>query len=516
MAAPQNIQPNPGAPDNGVASFDAAGNEVLAASLTVGGVMRLAAQATAPVQTPGALTLWSPDGTTLSALSGGGTPGGFRVDGTTDWFNAEAFGATGNGTTDDTAAILAALAAAKANGGGIVYLPAGTYATSASLVIGADGVYILGAGMGATIVQPATGAQFDAISTAIPGSAGTAGFVRNFIGVASLTIDGSKMTGTTAGAGNGIHFYGVRYSRIYDVNITAVPNFGILLDGDTTNFSYGNHVRACRIINGGAGFMATFCEETFLTFNEILQANLATAAAQPAFAPQSSVGYLARLVSGYTEVVGNVFGSSGTYTSPAIQSENSGPVRIEANRFDQCRYQAIKTNSPNGIIIGNQIGNPSSVGSVEGIRLGSGSNTVVGNKFDLTNGAAHFTYCIAEAAAESNNIIGPNGTVAGTAGVISLNAASTGNKVFGNTGYNPVGSVTPPAVPATTVTATNNFGTDATVYVTGSTVTAVTVAGTATGVVGLASGAVPVRVPSGSTIALTYASGTPTWTWFLD
>lgn len=432
------------------------------------------------------------------------------VNGTTDWFNVKNNGAKGDGVTDDTAAIAKSLTQAAAKGG-VVYLPAGTYVTSASLVIGADGVYIAGDGMAATTIQPAAGANFDVISTAVPASAGTAGFIRNFIGVRDLTIDGSKMTGTTAGAGNGIHFYGVRYSRVYDVNITAVPNFGLLFDGDITNFSYGIHVRGCRIINGAAGFMATFCEETFLESNEILQANLTTAAQQPAFAPQSNVGYLCRLVSGYTKVEGNVFGSSGTYTSPAIQVENAGPSRIFGNRFDQCRFQAIKTNANNTLIECNQIGNPSSSGSVEGIRLGSGSNTIIGNKFDITNGAAHYTYCIAEAAAESNNIIEANNLTAGTTGVINLNTASTGNRVHGNVGYNPVGAFgAQPAVPATTVAVTNNFGVDATVYVAGGTVTAITVSGTATG---QTAGAV--RVPSGASITLTY-SVAPTWTWFGD
>lgn len=510
MAQPQNIQPNPGAANAGVAAFDAAGNETLAASLTVGGVVRLAAQAAAPVQVPGQLTLYTLDGSTLSSLGAGGTPGGIAANGTLDWFNVKAYGAKGDGTTDDTAAILAALAAAGA-AGGVVYLPIGTYATSASLVIPADGVYITGDGMAATVVKPLTGAQFDVISTAIPAVQGTAGFIRNFIGVSNLTIDGSRMTGTVSGTGNGIHFYGVRYSRILDVNITGVPNFGILLDGDLTNFSYSIHVRGCRIINGAAGFMATFCEESFLTFNDILQANLTTAAFQPAFGPQSNTGYLCRLVSGYTGIIGNVFGSSGTYTSPAIQVENAGPTRIEGNRFDQCRYQAIKTNAPNSIIVGNQIGNPSSVGSVEGVRLGSGSNTISGNKFDTTNGAAHYTYCIAEAVAESNNIIAGNNLIAGTTGTISLNAASTGNRVYGNVGYNPVGAFSAqPAVPATTVAYTNNFGVDATVFIIGGTVTVVAIGGTATG---QTSGSF--RVPSGQTITLTY-SVAPTWEWFGD
>jgi hypothetical protein len=45
-------------------------------------------------------------------------------------YNVLAFGATGDGHTDDTAAIQAALNAASARGGGVVYLPPGTYAIS--------------------------------------------------------------------------------------------------------------------------------------------------------------------------------------------------------------------------------------------------------------------------------------------------------------------------------------------------------------------------------------------------
>lgn len=77
----------------------------------------------------------------------------------------------------------------------------------------------------------------------------------------------------------------------------------------------------------------------------------------------------------------------------------------------------------------------------------------------------------------------------------------------------------PPAVPATTVAATLVYR-DAMVKITtgaGVTVSAVTVDGTATGqTVAAASTLYPVRVPSGKTIALTYAGGTPTWDWWLD
>lgn len=68
MAQPSNIQP-PGAAIAGVVSSkDAAGNESWAGTLTVGKSLVLAATAAAPVQTPGALTLWTPDGVTLKQV----------------------------------------------------------------------------------------------------------------------------------------------------------------------------------------------------------------------------------------------------------------------------------------------------------------------------------------------------------------------------------------------------------------------------------------------------------------
>lgn len=48
------------------------------------------------------------------------------------------YGAVGNGTTDDTAAIQAAIAAANTAGGGTVYFPPGTYVVSASLTLYAN------------------------------------------------------------------------------------------------------------------------------------------------------------------------------------------------------------------------------------------------------------------------------------------------------------------------------------------------------------------------------------------
>lgn len=84
----------------------------------------------------------------------------------------------------------------------------------------------------------------------------------------------------------------------------------------------------------------------------------------------------------------------------------------------------------------------------------------------------------------------------------------SGTAVLGaNTKYERSGSLGPPSVPASTVPYTNLYACDASVYVTGGTVTAIAVGGVTTG---LTSG--HVRVPAGSTITLTYTVA-PTWVW---
>jgi hypothetical protein len=66
-------------------------------------------------------------------------------------YNVKAYGALGNGSTDDTAAIQAAIDAAEAAGAAL-FIPAGTYITSAALDITGP-ITILGAGRDLTIIS---------------------------------------------------------------------------------------------------------------------------------------------------------------------------------------------------------------------------------------------------------------------------------------------------------------------------------------------------------------------------
>jgi hypothetical protein len=76
-------------------------------------------------------------------------PGGAVVP--SDWFNVKVYGAVGNGTTDDTAAIQTAINAMP-SAGGIVYLPTGTYRITSALTIKSD-IFLRGAGANATILK---------------------------------------------------------------------------------------------------------------------------------------------------------------------------------------------------------------------------------------------------------------------------------------------------------------------------------------------------------------------------
>ena len=68
-------------------------------------------------------------------------------------FNVTDHGAVGDGVTDDTAAVQSAITAADAAGGGIAFLPRGTYLVSSSLVMTNDNTTLQGAGRSATVIK---------------------------------------------------------------------------------------------------------------------------------------------------------------------------------------------------------------------------------------------------------------------------------------------------------------------------------------------------------------------------
>lgn len=112
------------------------------------------------------------------------------------------FGAAGDGVTDDTAAFVAALAAADAEGGGVVHAPAGTYVLRDRLALG-DGVVLQGDGPGLTILAiPVSLTDLDGNPGLEGGGTSSYAFGGAFI-EARGDVDGPVQTQITAAASRG-------------------------------------------------------------------------------------------------------------------------------------------------------------------------------------------------------------------------------------------------------------------------------------------------------------------------
>lgn len=156
-----------------------------------------------------------------------------------DTVNVKDFGAVGDGVTDDTAAIQAAIDSiigVQPTGGGSVYIPKGIYRTSRPIELYSD-VRISGAGMTNTYVKPLDSAVFgvnEAVFQTVnfPNTQGTDvwdyyspyadGLVMG-LGVRDLTVDGNRDNVSNAG---GLFVYGGKWS-LSDLGIINTSDHGI-------------------------------------------------------------------------------------------------------------------------------------------------------------------------------------------------------------------------------------------------------------------------------------------------
>jgi hypothetical protein len=112
-----------------------------------------------------------------------------------EWLSVLDFGAIGNGVTDDTAAIQNAINACAAQGGGVVYFPALTYAVTQLTINAQSNVQFLGAGSGSILkwVWNAAGAA---------GSMVTVNGASLHTRFSMMHFDGSGLTNPNAGRDN--------------------------------------------------------------------------------------------------------------------------------------------------------------------------------------------------------------------------------------------------------------------------------------------------------------------------
>ncbi|MFD6324183.1 glycosyl hydrolase family 28-related protein [Streptomyces sp. NPDC058442] len=155
-----------------------------------------------------------------------------------DWLNIRDFGAQGDGATDNTAAVQAAVDAASAAGGGTLYIPAGRYILTGSLTW-ASGVSAIGAGARVSILQ-----SMDQNLDCITGT-----------DISDVTLQGLQLSGPGRGFGSG-----VRFPRFSSPSTTGITLRDLLIQSFGGDGVYGHQlagsvlhrvrVRTC----GGIGF----------------------------------------------------------------------------------------------------------------------------------------------------------------------------------------------------------------------------------------------------------------------
>lgn len=142
------------------------------------------------------------------------------------------YGAVGDGATDDASRIQAAIDAAETAGGGIIYLPPGTYMAGTRLVIGDgafgphSGIWLVGAGRNTSVIKMASGANLTELIHIGVTDASTD--ETQFCGLLDLTIDGNKANQSTTTAT--VKLWNARYYAISRCSIENSAGHGIYED----------------------------------------------------------------------------------------------------------------------------------------------------------------------------------------------------------------------------------------------------------------------------------------------
>jgi hypothetical protein len=153
--------------------------------------------------------------------------------------NAQAYGAKGNGTADDTAAIQSAVSAVT--GGGMIFLPAGTYKVTSTITVPWNNI-LVGSGPGTVVSFTGSGDVFR-MQNANPTKGVYSTQQNQSGGFRDLLIDGNG----TAGALAGIHIgdgLGYELSNIFIRNFTGTNGVGLHVDNNIwwTEKMRGRHI----------------------------------------------------------------------------------------------------------------------------------------------------------------------------------------------------------------------------------------------------------------------------------
>lgn len=182
----------------------------------------------------------------VSSVDADGKPTGWRKK-YRDMLNVRDFGAKGDGTTDDTAAIQAALDAASTRGISAVLFPTGTYKVSATT---ADNNFFA-----ALTVHSGQRLLFDAATLQLTANGYDFYAVLNIHNVNNVTVEGGltiigdreSHTATTGESGHGIRIVNSHNVHVSDVDIRYTWGDGVCVGGNGTMDEISKNVTIERV-----------------------------------------------------------------------------------------------------------------------------------------------------------------------------------------------------------------------------------------------------------------------------
>lgn len=144
-------------------------------------------------------------------------------------YNVIGYGATGDGTTNDTTAVQAAITAANSAGGGTVFFPEGTYSVTKLTTYTA--VNLIGVGAHASIIKLRDTQNTALLTTNGFVTTDTSAGVHSFT-IANLAFDGNNANQASNGDSGCVQIYGYNY-RLQNVRIRGGETVGLYCNWGT-------------------------------------------------------------------------------------------------------------------------------------------------------------------------------------------------------------------------------------------------------------------------------------------
>lgn len=301
-----------------------------------------------------------------------------------DWINVKAFGAKGDGITDDTDALQAAImagAAAKTT----VIVPSGTYMVSSPIVIPAgEGLTVAGAGWGASIKLLAASDCFVFQMTA----ADTRVVFRD------LRIDGNCLEQGVTGTSGGIDGSGSVASLYFNLHFVGCRDDGLFLGGMTGGaFGHNNRVIGClfdgsMVSSGpGRGMQMDSSDE-----NQIIGCDFEFLGGSGGATFETAVCILDRAGTQFIDACNFVGGA--TNNTKGVRLQDCSSTKIIGCNFDGTAGDSIFIAATGNSVTGCTIFSPGEVGSLVGevsaihLEYGTVNNLISGNSLasSPTNG----------------------------------------------------------------------------------------------------------------------------------